>query len=275
MVKKLKLFLREKRIKAVVKENESLASYANYGVGGNALAYVKPYTIKDMELLIRFFNDENITYFIIGEGSDLLIDEKKYNGVVMELPEETKKLSFFNKRLITGAKVSTSFIGKFLFKKGRKEFSELINVPGTIGGAIKTNARFLGHTIIDYLDYLVVMDKNGTVRFENGEDYKNGEEFILTATFLLKDEKHSFNIKTGSKKIMKRSLKFIKGKDEKWREIVKETYVFGDAVIKPEYPGIILNRGKASFSDTMHLMEFFDEKIGADYGIKSEVSVIA
>jgi len=138
-----------------------LAKYVTFGIGGNADYFCVVRSKEDLSALIKWCRYINIPFFTIGNGSNLLIKDEGFKGLAIKLGDCFKKVSRLNETLTVGAAVSLAA----LLKKA-KEFSlgglePLAGIPGTVGGAIITNAGTSSGKMEDVVTGLKIMDFRG------------------------------------------------------------------------------------------------------------------
>lgn len=197
------LFLREKNI--VFKENEVLSSYTTIGIGGPCLRMIFPKKIEELIELLIFLDKEKIPYFILGGGSNLLVGDSGFEGVVINLRklEEIKVVRKEENRLRLKVLAGTS-INKLLgfsFREGFSGIEFLVGVPATLGGAIRMNAGAFNQSISEVIKK-VELYQNGEVRIIDaspelwGYRWFKEKGVILSAELeFLKEEKEKLWLK--------------------------------------------------------------------------------
>ncbi|MBO4251602.1 MAG: UDP-N-acetylmuramate dehydrogenase [Clostridia bacterium] len=177
-------------------ENVNLGYRTSFGIGGKAKYFVAPESVYSVTQCIGVARNFGIDYKIIGNGTNILVSDKGYDGLVIC----TKNLnSVF---LDSGEVISLcgtpliKFVG-FASGCGRTGAEGLCGIPATVGGAICQNAGAFGYTISDYL-YEVTSIKDGkTVKRKKSacgfgyrtSVFKNSDEFIVSAKFRFKKRK--------------------------------------------------------------------------------------
>ena len=134
-----------------------------FNIGGKAKVFYKPTELKD---LIRFLKilDNKEKIYTIGAGSNTLITDEVFNGVVIKLGKNFNRLSSLTPEIIiSGAAVSDKKLSEFAADNDLSGFEFLSCIPGTVGGGIKMNAGCFGNEIKDILLSVQVIDKIGNV----------------------------------------------------------------------------------------------------------------
>ncbi len=123
-----------------VEENVSLSKYTTYKVGGKARAIVYPKNISSLTKLIKLLKMENVTYKILGNGSNLLFSDKFYDGILIKLTE-FNDIKFLNgQKIRVGAGFSLMKLSMLAARKGLTGLEFASGIPGTVGGSIFMNA---------------------------------------------------------------------------------------------------------------------------------------
>ena len=148
------------KINGRVTFNEPLAGHTTFRIGGPCSAWIEPHSERDLKKILRFAKLRKV--FIIGAGSNVLAGDGKLNRIVIHLDAtHFGKVRFAGSKIIAGAGVMLSTLIGLACKRGLKGVEGLAGIPGTLGGAIATNAGSRGGSISDCLESVRVMDKDG------------------------------------------------------------------------------------------------------------------
>ena len=134
-----------------------------FNIGGKAKIFYKAESLKDLVKFLRTLEKkENI--FVIGAGSNTLITDEIYNGVVIKLSNNFNRISLLGEDIIiSGTAVMDKNLSDFALENCLSGFEFLSCIPGTIGGGIKMNAGCFGHEIKDILVSIQAIDKSGNI----------------------------------------------------------------------------------------------------------------
>ena len=296
-IKKLKelLFKFEKDIVY----NQDLKKKNWFNIGGKTKVYYKAEELKDlMDFLKTLDNREKI--FVIGAGSNTLVSDDLFDGIVIKLGKNFSRLSLLNEDIIiSGAGVLDKNLADYAADNGLSGFEFLGCIPGTIGGGIKMNAGCFGSEIKDILVSIQVIDKTGNVLTipanQINFEYRNNdlpEDLIfISASFKgqkensekikkkifelkkIKNENQPTQIKT-SGSTFKNPIKYT---DKKVWQLIKDSVPsnisFGDACISTKHSNFFVNKGNASFKDMKKLIEFVSESVFKKTGISIEKEI--
>ncbi len=296
-IKKLKelLFKFEKDIVY----NQDLKKKNWFNIGGKTKVYYKAEELKDLiDFLKTLDNREKV--FVIGAGSNTLVSDDLFDGIVIKLGKNFSRLSLLNEDIIiSGAGVLDKNLADYAADNGLSGFEFLGCIPGTIGGGIKMNAGCFGSEIKDILVSIQVIDKTGNVltipanqiNFEYRNNDLSEDLIFISASFKgqkensekikkkifelkkIKNENQPTQIKT-SGSTFKNPIKYTNKKV--WQLIkdsVPSNISFGDACISEKHSNFFVNKGNASFEDMKKLIEFVSERVFKKTGISIEKEI--
>ena len=270
-----------------------------FNIGGKTKAF---FIADSLQELIRFLkkiqNQEKI--FVLGAGSNTLITDKKFNGVVIKLSKNFNNISLLNDEIIiAGSAVNDKSLSDFAMENGLGGFEFLSCIPGTIGGGIKMNAGCFQREFKDILISIQAINKLGKIitipakkmNFKYRDSGLSDELIFLSASFkgfkkdkdmikneirILKEKKEQAQptrIKTSGSTFKNP----IDQSDKKVWELIKESVSleksFGDASISEKHYNFFVNKGNAKFEDMKKLINFVSESVFKKTGIKLETEI--
>jgi UDP-N-acetylmuramate dehydrogenase len=251
-----------------------------------------------IEFLKKLRNQEKI--FILGAGSNVLITDDIFDGVVIKLSKNFNNISLLRDDvIIAGSAVLDKSLSDFALQNNLTGFEFLSCIPGTIGGGIRMNAGCFGREIKDILLSIQAINKLGeiiTISSQNIKfDYRKNnlpEDLIfLSASFQgKKDNKKKIideikKLKTKKEKNQPTKIKTsgstfknpISQTEKKVWELIKYSVPlnqsFGDACISDKHCNFFVNRGNAKFEDMKKLINFVSESVFKKTGVKLETEI--
>jgi len=270
-----------------------------FNIGGKAKAFYKADDLKDLiKFLKKIQNHEKI--FILGAGSNTLITDKQFNGVVIKLAKNFNNISLFNEEIIiAGSAVTDRSLSEFAMENSLGGFEFLSCIPGTIGGGIKMNAGCFQREFKDILISIQAINNSGQVitipskdiNFKYRDSGLSDDLIFLSASFkgLKKDKDIIKNemllLKERKEKAQPTKIKTsgstfknpIDQSDKKVWQLIKESVSikksFGDACISEKHCNFFVNKGNAKFEDMKKLIEFVSESVFKKTGIKLEKEI--
>ena len=282
-----------------VKFNYDLKKKNWFNIGGRTKVFYKANNLKDLvNFLKKLDNKERI--FILGYGSNTLVADDLFDGVVIKLSKHFNNISLLKENIIiAGSAVLDKTLSEFAMENNISGFEFLSCIPGTIGGGIKMNAGCFGKEFKDLLLSIQAIDKSGniiTIPSKEIKFYYRGSDLpedliFLSASFkgyksdmsqikneierlkIKKDKSQPSKIKTSGS-----TFKNPKSQTEKkvW-ELIKESVPldksFGDACISDKHCNFFVNKGNATFNDMRNLIDFVAKKVFEKTGISLEKEI--
>ena len=282
-----------------LKINYDLKKKNWFNIGGKTKIYFKAQNLKE---LINFLKkiDNNEKIFILGRGSNTLITDNHFDGVVIKLLNNFNNISLLSDEIIiAGSSVSDKSLSDFAIDNGLGGFEFLSCIPGTIGGGIKMNAGCFGREFKDILISIQAVNKSGKVLTIPAKDidfkYRDSglsDELIFLSASFKGYKKDKASIKREVQKLMEKKdlaqptrIKTsgstfknpINQTDKKVWELISESVPleksFGDASISEKHCNFFVNKGNARFEDMKDLIEFVAECVFKKTGIKLETEI--
>ena len=297
MNRKLEILLAE--FKDNLKTNYDLKKKNWFNIGGKAKIYYKANNLKELiKFLKKIENKEKI--FILGGGSNTLITDNLFDGVVIKLSKNFNNISLLSGDIIiAGSAVSDKSLSEFAMDSNLGGFEFLSCIPGTVGGGIKMNAGCFEREFKDILISIQAINKLGQVITIPAKDinfkYRNSglsdDLIFLSASFkgykkkldLIKKE--MIELKEKKEKAQPTRIKTsgstfknpISQSDKKVWQLIKESVPlgksFGDACISEKHCNFFINKGNAKFADMKKLIEFVSESVLKKTGVKLETEI--
>ena len=175
-----------------LKLNQPLSKHTTFKVGGPAKYFIEVRSRENLVKLLNFLSAEGILYLILGSGSNLLISDKGFDGVVIK--NHTSKFDLINNELTAESGVIFGQLTALAAREGLAGLEWAAGLPGTVGGAVRGNAGASGGEIKDVLSEIEIW-KDGEVSIIKPTDcafgyresiFKHGGGIVLGAKFSLK-----------------------------------------------------------------------------------------
>jgi UDP-N-acetylmuramate dehydrogenase len=280
-----------------IRQEEELRKYTSLKIGGPADIFLIPASGNDLITLLKSLTEEDIPYFILGRGSNLLISDRGVRGIVIQVGPGLTKFNFRDDCLMTEAGVTLSRLAQSAAERGLSGLEFASGIPGTIGGVVVMNAGS-GVGDISRVVKRVRTFKPGTgikdwtvdeCRFGyRTSRFCQSDEIILEVELKLEPDLSSV-IKERMDKIITRRKKslpleypsagsifknppgdyagrLIEAADLKGRSV-------GEAQISEKHANIIVNYGAASFRDVEQLISLAREKVKEKFSIDLELEI--
>ncbi|MDB0045843.1 UDP-N-acetylmuramate dehydrogenase [Candidatus Pelagibacter sp.] len=270
-----------------------------FNIGGQTKVYFRPDNLPDLILFLKKFGKKEKIH-ILGAGSNTLISDEKFDGVVIKLGKNFSNISILpNDVIIAGSACLDKKLSDFALNNGIGGFEFLACIPGTIGGGLKMNAGCFNKEFKDVLVSIQAIDKNGQVLtipaskviFKYRSNDLKEDLIFLSASFKgtkknkEEIENEVLELKKKKDKAQPTKLKTsgstfknpIDQTDIKVWELIKDSVPldisFGDAHISNKHCNFFVNKNNASFEDMNKLIEFVKISVEKKTGIVLEKEI--
>tara|TARA_B100001113_G_scaffold30905_1_gene22193 strand:+ start:60 stop:959 length:900 start_codon:yes stop_codon:yes gene_type:complete len=270
-----------------------------FNIGGNTKIYYKAKNLKDLIRFLKIIKNEE-KFFILGGGSNTLISDKTFDGVVIKLSNNFNNISLLSEEIIiAGSAVTDKLLSEFAMEHSLGGFEFLSCIPGTVGGGIKMNAGCFDREFKDILISVQAVNKSGQVitipakeiDFKYRDSGLSNDLIFLSASFK-GFKKDSNSIKSEIVKLKEKKEKAQPTKiktsgstfknplgqsDKKVWQLIKESVPleksFGDACISEKHCNFFVNKGNAKFDDMKKLIEFVSDSVLKKTGVKLQTEI--
>jgi len=278
--------------------DEPLAKHTTFGIGGPADCMVFPENREELSKLLKYAYQKKISAIFIGSGSNILVWDKGFDGIVISLKKSFKNLTIKrNSQIIVEAGVMLGTMVKQAMAAEIGGLESLIGVPGTVGGALIMNAGAFGSEISKYFEEAKTMTIEGdTKSYKKGEiefSYRHStfpkNEILLEATFqckrgkpaeILKDRKVASDGRKSNQPLKFRSAGSIfKNPSDSLAAgyLIDKTGLKGTerggAAISEKHANFIVNMGDATAADVLYLIKLAKKYVAKKFHINLELEV--
>lgn len=286
------------KLNCVVRYEEPLKNHTTFKIGGNCIALIEPREVSDIVEAIKICRENNIKFFVIGNGSNLLVPDEGYNGVIIKLKSEFSMIKVEGESLIVKSGAKLSEVYPVAYENSLTGFEFASGIPGTIGGAIYMNAGAYGGEMKDIVESVEVLDldnfelkelKNEDLDFSYRKSIIQRKNYIITSIKLKlkkgnKEEINAVYEDLRDRRNSKQPLNFgSAGSTFKRPEghfaskLIEDAglkgYHINDAWVSEKHSGFIVNKGNASFKEVMELIEYVQKVVFEKFGVKLETEV--
>lgn len=292
-----------KLYKIVQSENvavdEPMKNHTSFKVGGPVDILVTPESYDEIVKVIKLCNEEDMTYYIIGRGSNLIVRDGGFRGMVIKLTK-LDKIKVEDERLIVQSGVDLCKVSEAALENSLKGFEFACGIPGTVGGAVTMNAGAYNGEISQVIESALVVDKNGKLITLNKEELELGYRMsaiqkygytVLEVTFkLVKGEYSSIKERIDDltkKREDKQPLEypsagstFKRPEGHYTGKLIEESklkgFSIGGAQVSEKHAGFIINKGDATAKDILDLIAYIQNtiKVNFDVELHPEVRII-
>ena len=278
--------------------DEPMHKHTTFGIGGPASALIYPKNKNELKLLLKKAKNELIPIFFAGSGTNLLVSDKGFDGIVVSLAKSFKQLEIQDSLKITAeAGVMLGHMVKEAIKRGIGGLEGLVGVPGTVGGALVMNAGAYGGEISNYLISTTVITHSGKEKMYYKEDidfeyrYSNfkKDEIIVETCFQcrpgdLEKIKHNKKVSSDKRKssqpltIRSAGSIFKNPKDGQPAGYLIDNVGLkgtkcGDAEISLKHANFIVNHGNATSTDVINLIKLIRKTVQEKFNILLDLEI--
>ena len=270
-----------------------------FNIGGKAKAFFKPENLEDLiSFLKNFGNKEKI--FILGVGSNILIKDQGFDGVVIKLGKNFSNISLLpNKTIIAGSATTDKKVAEFACENDIGGLEFLSCIPGSIGGGVRMNSGCFETEFKDILLSVQALDRSGkvltipssSIKFDYRKSDLPRDLIFLSASFKgkfkkkdlverdmkifkkKKDNAQPTQVKTGGSTFKNP----IKQTNKKVWELIKSSVpkntTFGGAMISDKHSNFFVNKNNATFNDMKKLIDFVKKNVKEKTGINLDLEI--
>lgn len=288
--------LRELLGDADVKRREPMKRHTTFRIGGPAQIFAAPRTEDQLIRSIKLCRERGIPWYVIGNGSNLLVDDQGVRGVILST-EMLDDLDVEGETIRALAGVRLSRLARAAAQNSLTGFEFAAGIPGTLGGAVVMNAGAYGSEMKEVLLWARVLDRQGRVRKLDAKELKLGyrtsavesEGYVVLETGIglrrgeqsqicgrmeelakKRQEKQPLEYPSAGS-TFKRPEGYFAGK------LIDDAglrgYRIGDAQISEKHCGFVINRGSATGADVLALCEEVRRRVKERFGVELEMEV--
>jgi len=280
-----------------VYENELLKEHTYFKIGGPAKILVKVKSIDEIKKVIQICKDEDVKYYVIGNGTNILVPDEGLDAVIIKIAETFNDYRIHGNKVYVQAGMLLSTLSKKIAKASLTGFEFASGIPGTVGGAIYMNAGAYGGEMKDIVEYAKVLDSDGKVQKILNKDLELGYRksivskknyVVLSVCFVLK-EGNIDQIKKevqvlDEKRISKQPLDlpsagstFKRPEGYYAGKLIDDAglrgFRFRDAQVSDKHCGFVVNRGNATCKDVLQLIDMVKKVVFDQFNVTLEREV--
>ena len=277
--------------------DEPMKKHTTFRVGGNADFFVVPKTIDEVKRVVMLCMEQDMPYYVLGNGSNLLVGDKGYRGVVIQIYKEMNNIIVEGHKMRVQAGALLSKIGSVALEAGLTGFEFAAGIPGTVGGAVVMNAGAYGGEMKDVLEEVTVLTKEGEVLTLSKEELDMGyrtsvvakrEYIVLEAIVVLElGDRDAIKARMDELKVQrttKQPLEFPSAGSTFKRpegyfagKLIQDAGLrglqVGGAQVSEKHCGFVINKGDATAADIVELMNQVSERVKEKFGVELEPEV--
>ncbi|MEO2261965.1 UDP-N-acetylmuramate dehydrogenase [Lachnospiraceae bacterium HCP28S3_F9] len=280
-----------------VKTEEPMKNHTTFRVGGPAEFFVMPRTAEEVKKVIDLCRRESFPYYIIGNGSNLLVSDQGYRGVVLQIYKEMSYIEVEENVVVAQAGALLSAIANKALENGLTGFEFAAGIPGTLGGACVMNAGAYGGEMKDVLEEVTVLTEEGEVLTIPKENLELGYRTSIIARKGYTVLEARIQLRGGEKEAIKSLMEELKDKRVSKQpleypsagstfkrpegyfagKLIQDAglrgFSVGGAQVSEKHCGFVINRENATAADVAELMRQVSARVEEEFGVKLEPEV--
>ncbi len=290
--------LGERIPRVCIEENVPMAQYTSFRAGGKARMMVIPADAEQLSAVLGVLSGSGVQYMVLGNGTNILVKDSGYDGVIVKIGSGFDYVRQEGCRLVCGSGTRMSVAAKAALEGGLSGFEFASGIPGFTGGAVFMNAGAYGGEMKDILRRAKIVSKDGSREFYMTADelemgYRHTKlhdtgDIVTEVEFVL-EEGNRTQIKAKMSELMeKRNSKqpvnfpsagsFFKRPEGYFAgKLIQDAGLkglsVGGAQVSELHSGFIINRGGATATDILQLMEMIQARVFDEFGVRLETEV--
>ncbi len=276
--------------------DEPMKKHTTFKIGGNADYLLLPDSIEQILDCIKICKENNIDYYVIGNGSNLLVTDKGFRGAIIKILKNFNDITIKDNIITAKSGATLSAIAKKAYDNSLTGLEFASGIPGTIGGGVSMNAGAYGGELKDVVKTVTVLKDNEIVTLDNKEcnfEYRNSR--ILKERLVVLEV--SLELKASDKEeILSKMKQNTKSRNEKQPveyasagstfkrppnnfagKLIMEAGLsgktIGGASISQKHCGFIINKGDATCEDVLKLADFACKEVKEKFDIELEKEI--
>ena len=293
--------IRQKFCELIGKERvlfeEPMSRHTTFRIGGPAEVFLMPESYGQIQKILKLCKKEKIPFFILGNGSNLLVSDSGYRGVIIQMDRNMGEIRLEGNEIRACAGALLSSIAAAAKKASLTGFEFAGGIPGTLGGAVMMNAGAYGGEMKDVLKEVTVMDAEGDIIVLPADKLEMGyrTSIIKTAGYLVleavislekgREEEIQAKMKElADRRVEKQPLEFPSAGSTFKRpegyfagKLIMDSglggYRIGGAQVSEKHCGFVINAGGATAKDVVELMDHIINTVKEKFGVTLEPEV--
>ena len=280
-----------------VKLQEPMSRHTTFRIGGPADFYLCPHSTKEVQEIVEICKEENLPYFVLGNGSNLLVSDKGYRGVVIQLWKNFSDITVKDCCIQAKAGALLSKVAAEALEAGLTGMEFASGIPGTIGGAAFMNAGAYGGEMKDIIKSVKVLDTQGEVRILPKEELKMGYR-----TSIVKEKGYTvlsveLELSKGNREEIRNTMEDLKERRTSKQPLEMPSagstfkrpegyfagklimdsglrgFSVGGAQVSEKHCGFVVNKGGATAMDVLNLIREVQRRVKEQFGVDLETEV--
>jgi UDP-N-acetylmuramate dehydrogenase len=277
--------------------NEPMKNHTSFKVGGPADIFIEPDDSTELVKAIKDLREQGLSYYIIGNGSNLLVSDKGLRGAVIKIGEKFGSVSIDNDIITAESGVLLSTLSKMAAREGLTGMEFASGIPGSLGGAVTMNAGAYGGEMKDIVEWVELLDQDLNLKRLKNDEMKfmyrksiiePGKHIVLRCCIRLKkgnkDEIDSKMAELAEKRKSKQPLHLPSAGSTFKRpegyfagKLIEDAglrgFTIGGAQVSTLHCGFVVNNGDAAAKDVYDLIRHVQKTVFKKFNVMLEPEV--
>ena len=277
-----------------MKKNQLLAPYTTFKIGGPADWFCETRNEQEVVEAIKFAKEKKLPFFILGNGSNLLVSDDGFRGVVIKMENEEVQIN--NEKILAEAGISLSKLVNIAQENSLLGIEFMVGIPGTLGGVVFGNAGAWQQNIGDKVERVKILDKDNQFKWVNHDEcqfsyrqsrFKKNQEIILAVELKLEKDKQLEIKNLMNENLKKRESQpkepsagsiFVNPKPQSAGDLIEKCGLkgeqIGQAQISQKHANFIVNLGGAKAEDVVKLIALAQKEVRKKFGIDLKTEIV-
>lgn len=278
--------------------NEPMSKHTTFRIGGEADCFLQIENMEQLKKIQRYLQQLEIPYFVLGNGSNLLVGDQGYRGVIIEIADKMNEVRVMGSLIVAQAGAPMSKIARVACENALKGFEFAAGIPGTIGGGVVMNAGAYGGELKQVVTMVKVVDREGNVLELDNATMEFGyrtsaikrlpftvAEVHIQLAAGVREEIKARMEELAARRREKQPLEYPSAGSTFKRpqgyfagELIMKAglqgYQIGGAQVSEKHCGFVINKDNATAGDVKELISYVQSTVKSQFGVELEPEVI-
>ena len=278
--------------------NEPMSKHTTFRIGGEADCFLRIETVEQLMKVQRYLQQLEIPYFVLGNGSNVLVNDEGYRGVILEIADKMNEVRVMGSLIVAQAGANMSKIARVVCENGLTGFEFASGIPGTIGGGVVMNAGAYGGELKQVVTLVKVVDKEGNLLELDNETMEFGYRTSAIKHHPFTVAEVHIQLTAGNQEDIKARMEELTAKRREKQpleypsagstfkrpegyfagQLIMEAglrgHQVGGAQVSEKHCGFVINKGGATAADVKQLISYVQTTVKSQFGVDLEPEVI-
>lgn len=280
-----------------VKTDEPMKKHTTFRIGGAAAFFVMPETAAQITGVIALCRQQAIPYYVLGNGSNLLVSDSGFDGVVIAMEKRWCNIRFEGQLVTAGAGAPLGTIARQALERSLTGMEFAAGIPGTLGGAVVMNAGAYGSELKDILHRVAVLTADGEIKQMAAADLALGyrTSCIPAQNYIVLEAQ--MELTAGEECRIRGRMEELAGRRRTRQpldypsagstfkrpegyfagQLIEDAglkgYQIGGAQVSVKHSGFVVNKGDATAADVIKLCRYVQAEVKQQFGVQLELEI--